>query len=172
VIAQSLNGPEPAKRHERQQQKDGLKTVKAGREAKHLLGVMQKPADQECGQSQQNATVRDIKSGIKPWSTLIEFPDAGENPFRCCSRPTPHRGGAVGFSALALGGGRGSLQCCDHTRRRGDDFFAAAFVGACTGPRWLWFYGSRPALGRYYVGCLGGLASRTICERRQFMFDC
>jgi hypothetical protein len=47
VIAQSLNGPEPAERHERQQQKNGLKTVKSGRETKHLLGVMQKPADQE-----------------------------------------------------------------------------------------------------------------------------
>jgi hypothetical protein len=61
------------------------------------------------------------------------------------------------------------LRWRDDTHRYGD---VAAFVGACTAPRWLWVYSSRPALGRYYVGRLGSLASRTICERRQFMFDC
>jgi len=139
VIAQSLNGPQPAKRHERQQQKDRLKTVKAGRETKYLLGVMQKPTDQKCGQSQQNATVGDIKSGLKPWwGTLIEFPDAGEYPFRRCRRPTPHRGGAVGFSTLALGGGRRSLRWRHRSRWRGDGFFTAFrdYYSGCWSLQW------------------------------------
>src|SRR6201981_3743491 len=101
AITQCFDRPEPAQRYEGQKQKDACETVKASRQVKVLGRMPQQPADQERRQSQQDAAFRDVESGDKAWSGLLQLPKALRQPLQRSGRAAPHRRGTIGFWPLA-----------------------------------------------------------------------